>query len=81
MKNSHAFIQISHQYRLLLNVWINITEDHLIGSEIFLNQLLDAAYMNFLVNTLSQLLEYMPLAENYQYDICMMELQLILCII
>jgi len=47
-ENSQAFIQTSHRFKCL----DGIIGDYLIGPVILPNRLLDATYLNFLMNTL-----------------------------
>ncbi|XP_026828181.1 uncharacterized protein LOC113562592 [Ooceraea biroi] len=71
-ENPHALIQTNHQHRFSLNILMGIIGDHLIGPVILPNRLSGAAYLNFLVNTLPQYLDDMPLAERlsmwYMHD-------------
>lgn len=64
--NPHCIKETNVQERWIVNVWIGILEDHVIGSE-FLEQNVNANnYANFLLHRLDELLEDIPLAERLQ---------------
>ena len=47
--------------RFSVNIWAAIVKDHLIGPQILAERLNGAMYLNFLQNTLPELLENIPL--------------------
>lgn len=61
-ENPHAIIVKSSQYRFSLNIWAGIIMNHLLGPFVFPPRLNAAIYLEFLENTLPELLEDVPLA-------------------
>jgi hypothetical protein len=60
-ENPHVTSIRAHELRFSLNVWCGLLDDFLIGPHVLPNRLMGEAYLDFLVNTLPQLLEEVPL--------------------
>lgn len=60
-ENPHATVIRGHQQRFSVNVWAGIVDNYLIGPHIFPPRLTGAVYLDFLTNTLPELLEDVPL--------------------
>ena len=69
-ENPHMILQARHQHRFSLNVWLGILGDRLLGPIFLPNRLNGDAYLDFLQNSLPQLLEEVPL--NVRRDLWFM---------
>lgn len=65
-ENPHAIMESRHQVRFSLNIWIGILGDNLLGPVVLPNRLTGAGYLNFLQNTLRDLLDDIPLNQRQQ---------------
>lgn len=72
LENPHAIRETRYQHRFSVNVWAGIIDDHLIGPHIIPNRFTAAHYLEFLEDTLPELLDDVPLALRrnmwYQHD-------------
>lgn len=60
-ENPHITMPINNQNRFSINVWAGIIGQHLIGPHFFEERLTGARYLEFLRNTLPELMEDVPL--------------------
>jgi transposase len=60
-ENPHAINPSRHQHRFSLNIWCGIIGDFLIGPHVLPHRLRGQTYLDFLVELLPTLLEYVPL--------------------
>lgn len=71
-ENPHAVLELSHQHRFSLNVWGGIFKDKLLGPVYLPGRLNGQTYLQFLVNTLPDLLDDIPLEQRltmwYMHD-------------
>lgn len=65
-ENPHAIMETRHQVRFSLNIWVGILGDRLLGPVVLPNRLTGVAYLNFLQNTLGDLLDDIPLRLRQQ---------------
>ena len=59
--NPHVMIETKNQYRFLVNIWMGIIGNHLIGPYIIDGHLNGETYLDFLRDHLNNLLEEVPL--------------------
>lgn len=60
-ENPHGTLEVKHQQRFNINVWAGIVGDYLIGPYVLPARLTGAVYKDFILNTLPELLEDVPL--------------------
>lgn len=60
-ENPHMTTAVHHQHQFKINVWAGIIDDCIIGPAIIPNNLNGEVYLNFLRETLPELLENLPL--------------------
>lgn len=60
-QNPHHLLQVHHQQRFSINVWVGVVDDYLIGPIELPNRMNAAMYYEFLQETLPQFLEDIPL--------------------
>jgi hypothetical protein len=65
-ENAHAAFQSRHQHRFSINLWAGILGDRLISPYILLQRSAYCSYLNFIVSTLPELLEDVPLGRRVQ---------------
>lgn len=65
-ENPHAVMESGHQTRFSLNIWMGIVGDMFLGPVVLPNRLTGAAYLNFLQNSMCDLLDDIPLDQRQQ---------------
>jgi hypothetical protein len=63
-ENPHATFESRHQQRFSVNVWAGIFADRLIGPYVLPNRLSGASYLQFIRDTLPELLDEIPLEDR-----------------
>ena len=73
-ENPHAVLAWGHQNRFSLNVWGGTFKDKMLGPVYLPGRLNGQSYLGFILNTLPELLDDIPLAQRQKCGLCMVVL-------